>query len=89
LPFYKYTVALPFSEAHRTVQKPIGNKYIENPKTLGQQIRNKRVKLGLLQKELARIIGVCEDTITYWEDDRTSPKPKYLAAIKEFLFIVN
>jgi len=69
------------------VPKPYGNKYVTNPRTLGEKIRNKRIKLNLLQKDLAAIIGVCEDTITYWENNRVTPQKKYKYKILSFLKI--
>lgn len=59
--------------------------YPSNPETLGQQIRKVRMDRGLLQKEVAEIIGVTEDTITNWENDRCQPYYIYTDKIKSFL----
>jgi len=37
--------------------------YPINPKTIGEHIRKKRMDLRLMQKEVAKIIGVTESTI--------------------------
>jgi DNA-binding transcriptional regulator YiaG len=76
---------LPFSTANQKVHKPLGDKYILNPKTIGDQIRNKRLRLGLLQKDLAVFMHVCVDTITYWENSRCIPKTKHHKRIIAFL----
>jgi transcriptional regulator with XRE-family HTH domain len=64
----------------------LGDKYVENPVTLGDRIRNRRLELGLLQKNVARMIGVSEDTITFWECNRFDPSEKYMRKIRLFLF---
>ncbi|WP_244278826.1 helix-turn-helix domain-containing protein [Pedobacter suwonensis] len=33
----------------------------------------KRVELKLLQSDLAKILGVSSDSITYWENNRSKP----------------
>jgi DNA-binding XRE family transcriptional regulator len=40
---------------------------------------------GLLQKEVAGIFKVSEDTITYWENGRFVPQIQYYTAIISFL----
>jgi DNA-binding XRE family transcriptional regulator len=39
----------------------------------------------LLQKDVAGIIGVCEDSITYWENNRYEPHVKHYPKIIQFL----
>jgi len=41
--------------------------------------------LGLLQKDVAAIIGVNEDTICYWENDRVRPCSKLAVKAIQFL----
>jgi len=53
--------------------------------TVGEHIRLKRLQLGLLQKDVAKIIGVSEDSVTYWERNRTIPLIRYMPKIIEFL----
>jgi len=66
--------ALPFSKLMETVSKPLGNKHVKEPKTLGEKLRNRRLELGLFQKDVAEILGVCTDTVTNWENNKTEPQ---------------
>jgi ribosome-binding protein aMBF1 (putative translation factor) len=68
-----------------TTPKPLNVNLIENPIHIGHHIRNQRLKKGLLQKEVAIIIGVTEDCITYWENGRSKPMKKYHHKIEGFL----
>ncbi len=77
--------ALPFSKQEKTIRKPLGDKYISNPITIGQKLRNRRLELNLLQKDVARIIGVSEDTVTLWENELATPQVKHYPKVIEFL----
>ncbi len=79
--------SLPFSRLDCLVQKPLSNKYIANPQTIVERIRNKRLELRLLQKDVAHIIGVTEDCITNWEKNRAIPQKRYKSSIIKFLEI--
>lgn len=52
---------------------------------LGDHIKLKRKYLGLFQKDVAKIIGVSEDCITYWENRRSEPQKRFYSRITEFL----
>ena len=78
-------VAFPFSRSHQIVHKPLGINYNDNPVTIGEKIRNKRLELRLLQKDIAHILSVSEDCITNWENNRTAPETRYMPAIISFL----
>ena len=60
-------------------------RYMKNPTTIGEKIRNRRLELGLLQKDIADMIGICEDTVTYWENDRAEPLTKHYPKLIKFL----
>jgi DNA-binding XRE family transcriptional regulator len=77
--------ALPFSYRTKKVRKPLGDKYIDDPKTIGDHIRNKRLELGRLQKDIAKQIGVTEDCITLWELNKSVPTAVYMPKIIQFL----
>lgn len=77
--------ALPFSRFNTSVPKPLGNKYISAPQTLGNKIRNRRLELGLLQKDLAVILNTVEESIYRWETNRNLPEMKYMPNIIDFL----
>lgn len=59
--------------------------YVENPMTLGEKIRNRRLELNILQKDVAQIIGVSEDSITFWENERATPQIHHYPKVTEFL----
>ncbi|OQP64981.1 transcriptional regulator [Niastella vici] len=63
----------------------MGSKYLENPATLGEKIRNRRLELHLFQKDVADLMGVTEDSITNWELNRHEPQIEYYPKIIEFL----
>lgn len=77
--------ALPFSKWQKTMRKPLGEKYVISPVTIGDKIRNHRLEKELLQKEVAEIIGVTEDCMTNWENNLSAPETRYLPAIIKFL----
>jgi len=58
--------------------------YPANPNTIGEHIRKRRMDLGLMQKEVVKIIGVSESTIWNWEHGWNIQK-KYLKRVGEFL----
>lgn len=37
------------------------------PETIGEHIRKKSIDLGLLQRDIAEIIGTSKQTVSYWE----------------------
>ncbi|MES3017450.1 MAG: recombinase family protein [Bacteroidota bacterium] len=82
---HNFIPALPFSRLDMVVGKPLGIKYIANPTTLGQKIRNRRLEKGMLQKEVAALIGVTEDCVTLWENGRSRPSVAHYPWIIEFL----
>lgn len=53
--------------------------------TIGDHIRKKRLASGLLQSDVAKILDVCEDTITGWENGRNMPQLCNYPSIIEFL----
>jgi transcriptional regulator with XRE-family HTH domain len=63
--------------------KPAG--YPTAPRTLGEHIRQRRMDLGLFQKDLADRIGSDTTTITNWEKGRSEPEIRFLPAILGFL----
>jgi len=59
--------------------------YPRNPKTFGQELRKKRMDLGLQIKELARLVHVTSDTIINWELRNVKPCEKNLRMVKKLL----
>lgn len=60
-------------------------KYVENPTTIGEKIRNRRLELGLYQAEVARKLQVSEDCLCYWENGRNAPRLYQYPSIIAFL----
>jgi len=69
----------------KVVKKPLKYEYSFFPVTLGEHIRKKRIEDGLLQRDVAAIIGVIEQSITNWENGRSQPQLQNYPAIIEFL----
>jgi len=73
----KFTLAL-----LRPKELPKG--YPLHLKTIGEHIRKRRLDLGLLQIEVAAMIGVTESTVCNWEHG-TEPELIHIPKIIEFL----
>jgi len=52
---------------------------------IGDHIRKRRVELKLLQKDVAKLLGVKKESIYNWENNHNSPKIYLLPKIIEFL----
>jgi DNA-binding XRE family transcriptional regulator len=68
-----------------TVVKPYGKAFSENPQTLGEHIRKARIERRLLQKEVASYIGITENCLNYWENNKTAPQLQHMPKIISFL----
>jgi DNA-binding XRE family transcriptional regulator len=77
--------ALPCLRFERQILKPMPIPYPENPVSIGDHIRKKRMELKLLQKDVAKICGVTEDCITNWEKNRSVPQIQFFPNIISFL----
>lgn len=77
--------ALPFSKMTLTTNKPLKYKQIENPATLGERLRNERIRISMYQKDLAELMNVTEDTITNWELNKNIPSKRHMAKVFKFL----
>jgi transcriptional regulator with XRE-family HTH domain len=58
--------------------------YPTNPLTIGDHIRKRRMDLGLLQREVAELIGVTESSVWNWEHG-VEPEQHYNPKIIKFL----
>jgi DNA-binding XRE family transcriptional regulator len=65
--------------------KPRNYEQISEPKTLGEHLRNERLKQGLLQREVAIILSVSTSTIENWEVLTYQPQLKFYPSIIQFL----
>jgi DNA-binding transcriptional regulator YiaG len=77
--------SFPFSRYAKTTQKPHPQGYPEQPKTIGEHLKKKRMDLGLYQAEAARLLDVSEDCLCYWENERNKPRLYQYPAIIAFL----
>lgn len=78
-------VALPFYTLTNSVKKPFGKTFDLQPSTIGGHIRKQRIERGLLQRDVALLLGTSEDTITGWENGRTHPRLQHYPSIIGFL----
>ncbi|MCX6168631.1 MAG: helix-turn-helix transcriptional regulator [Ignavibacteriales bacterium] len=75
--------ALPICQITLKAQKP--SNIPQNPQTIGEHIRKRRLEQSLFQSDVARIIGVEETSIYNWESNRSNPSVKYIPTIIKFL----
>jgi len=59
--------------------------YPNELKHLGDHIRRRRLDLGLLQKDVAGLLGTHSQTVCNWEIENTSPALRWLPGIIQFL----
>ena len=59
--------------------------YPATPKTMGEEIRKRRLDLNLRQIDVAKIIGCDEMTVVNWEKGYASPRINHMAKVVEFL----
>ncbi|WP_346345161.1 helix-turn-helix transcriptional regulator [Mucilaginibacter sp. dw_454] len=74
-----------FSPRRKTLKKPFLAIPPADPQTLGDHLRKKRIESGMLQREVAMVIGVSEDTVTSWENNRANPQGRHHPKIFAFL----
>lgn len=77
--------ALPFSKSTRTVPRPKPRSYPKELKTIGDHIRAWRIDNFLSQAEVAKILGVCEDSVVGWEMRGTIPAIQQIPGIIEMI----
>lgn len=68
------------------IQSP---KYPEQIKKLGDHIRAKRLDNKQFQKDVAKIIGVSEESINHWETKQLSQKYNIIQRLWNFLATVR
>jgi DNA-binding transcriptional regulator YiaG len=66
-------------------EKPLKQSYPDNPQSVGEHIRKKRIDSNKTQLEVAIISGVDEDTITGWELGRYVPQVHWYPAVITYL----
>ena len=78
-------VALPCCHVTLNASRPVDRSYPAKLKTIGDHLRKRRLDFELLQKEVAKQIGVTTCTIQYWETNRVSPAIRFIPGINQFL----
>ncbi|HVX52568.1 MAG TPA: helix-turn-helix transcriptional regulator [Chitinophagaceae bacterium] len=68
-----------------SVAFPKAKGYPHHPKTIGEHIRKVRMDKGLLQAEVAAVLGVTEQCVTNWENGNGEPQIRYMPQIISFL----
>lgn len=76
---------MPFSRSTHSVKKPPISGFPWHPKTLGEKILRKRLELGLTQLEVAKQMGLNDQTISRWEIGESNPRIKHQSTIIVFL----
>jgi transcriptional regulator with XRE-family HTH domain len=74
-----------FCHLEVSVPKPFPPDYPKELRTLGDHLRTARLDRGLLQKEVADMLGVEVNTVVGWEIGRAQPKVSYLPRIVSFI----
>jgi transcriptional regulator with XRE-family HTH domain len=72
---------LPFTRVVRKAGKDLRGE----PKTVGDHVRQARQKRGLLQRQVAELIGVTKETVANWEKNKTEPVVAVMPAVISFL----
>lgn len=78
-------VALPFCYLTLKTPKPRNPAYPEHLKTLGDHIRQRRLDLGIHQKDVAALVNASISTVTNWEKNRRGPALRFIPKIIQFL----
>ena len=76
---------LPFCELEKSTYNWKYKHYPQVLLTVGDHIRRTRLERGLFQSQIADLLGVSEDTITYWENNRSQPQIQWMPVIINFL----
>ena len=68
-----------------TFQIPLITIQLDENAPIGLHIKKKRLELKLRQEDVAGILEVSTDCMTYWENDRSKPQIQYAPKIIKFL----
>lgn len=61
--------------------------YNNHMETIGQILKTERLMKNLKQEELAKMIGVTQDSISLWENDKSLPGTQYIILLCKILNI--
>jgi DNA-binding XRE family transcriptional regulator len=74
---------LPFGRIELKGQKI--KPFSEQPVTLGEHLRKRRLELGLFQREVAHLLAADSHSVSEWEKDHAKPGIRFWPAIIGFL----
>ena len=77
--------ALPFWNMTVTYRIPLKSIVLDETSSIGLHIKKKRLDLKLLQKDVALLVGVTEESIMHWETGRFPPQLQFYPGIIKFL----
>ncbi len=77
--------ALPFWNMTVTYRIPLKSIALDETSPIGLHIKKKRLDLKLLQKAVALMVGVTEESIMHWETGRYPPQLQFYPGIIKFL----
>ena len=77
--------ALPICQITLKASKPNEKPYPKQLITIGDYIKKRRLDLNFTQRDIAKLIGVKEESVYNWENNRSNPKVYLLPKITEFL----
>ena len=69
-----YMVALGSLKVAVEREKPGSSIKVSESDPIGRHILKRRLERGMLQRQLAEVLGVCEDSITGWENGHSLPQ---------------
>jgi transcriptional regulator with XRE-family HTH domain len=72
---------------HRVLssEKPRQRGYPEEPRTVGEHLKRRRLDLGLRQRDVAAELGVTAQTVQTWESGKHRPPVHLVPHIQAFL----
>jgi transcriptional regulator with XRE-family HTH domain len=76
---------LPFCHLTFRAGKPKDSRYPKEIRTIGDRLRQRRLNLGLLQREVAKELKVSPSTVRHWELGQKEPKLQYQPTLRDFL----
>jgi DNA-binding XRE family transcriptional regulator len=68
-----------------TYRIPLKSIALDEASSIGLHIKKKRLDLKLLQKDVALMVGVTEESIMHWETNRYPPQLQFYPGIIKFL----
>ena len=82
---HKGIPVLAFGKLSLSGKLPLHPKYQKELKTIADHLRKRRFDLKLSQPQVAKMLGVVTDTITFWENEIVIPNVRFAPKIIEFL----